>query len=53
MTLSETRERLGKERAEDAIEGGGLGQASDHTLGDNNIGVMGRIGSSSMRGPPR
>jgi len=38
MTLSETRERLGKERAEDAIEGGGLGQASDHTLGDNNIG---------------
>jgi hypothetical protein len=38
MTLSETRERLGKERAIDAIEGGGLGQASDHTLGDNNIG---------------
>ena len=35
MTLSETRERLGKERAIDAIEGGGLGQASDHTLGDN------------------
>jgi hypothetical protein len=38
MTLSETRERLRKERAEDAVYRSGLGQASDHTLGDNNIG---------------
>jgi len=35
VILSETRERLGKERAEDAVRRSGLGQASDHTLGDN------------------
>ena len=40
MTLSETREQLceGKERAKDAIKEGGLGQASDQILGNNNIG---------------
>jgi len=50
MTLSENQRRLGKERAEDAVLRSGLGQASDHTLGDN-IG-NGPYSIASMRGPP-
>jgi len=40
VTLSETPERRyeRKDRAEDAISRGGLGQASDQVLGENNIG---------------